>query len=277
MILLTAYLITRYGRRVRLGGRVALSGRDGNGAMVPTRAVATTMAMGAALLMATGPDALAGTRDTAAKETVAVSAADLMPMREATAQFLVTTEGDDDKLKREPVDVKIVQRGEGQSWRLQHAAWKSQDLHITGSRGVVQTGERLEARDSVVRMTPGVTMLPVTLRAGDVNESQAKVRVTNLRGNRVKAEGEYVRRVELVGRRVMQTPAGTFDVHVVRTTERFKFSMANARVVTTTCYALGVGPVHQHIDKSVTKLGLFTDRSSRTMVLSEPWTDASAE
>ncbi|MBI1374779.1 MAG: hypothetical protein GC159_18825 [Phycisphaera sp.] len=275
MILLAVYLVCRAHRRGWLDDATLLSAMR-------------TAGFGAALIGVTvigaidsahAADRHAGAADRRADAAEVVTAEQLMPLRAASARFTYTTnegahgdaaEGTADA--SQTVQVKIVAEDDAR-WRVDHATWKSQALRRGEGGSIVLMSERLTERDSDVRTTPGIAMLPGELREGQPITTRAKVRVTDLEGKHVKAEGEYTRRVEFIGRRVVETPLGSFDTRVVRTTEHFDFPLASADVVTTTSYLLGAGPVQQRIDKSVTKLGVFTDTSTRTLTLAEAWRD----
>jgi len=197
-----------------------------------------------------------------------VTAAQLLPLREAEARFVVTAGKD----KGRVINATLERDDEG--WRLDMGKMKDRRLRAAKDGAVTMPWTEVEDSDSTLRFSPAAQVLPAKLTKGKAVKTDGRVRISNIAGDRNKASGKFERTVTLIGRQRVTTPAGAFDAHNVRAVEKFDLGLADVLVTTDTHYAPGTGIVRQHVVSKVTKLGLFTSTEKTTIALQKPWSDS---
>jgi len=204
-----------------------------------------------------------GVVDAGDKDEVASST--LLPLVERDATFKVTAG------ERRGQTVRVSIASHDDHWRLIQPDFKTRHVTRGEDGALLMSQSYVKHKDSRLSFDPAVPLLPSTMAPGAIKEFRAAVRVTSLDGKRVKASGDCVRRVELLGQRRIEIGDEEVDVYRVRATERFDFTLAHVRVVTTTDFVPGVGQVRQQVSEKITRLGIFSSRSSYTLERAERW------
>ena len=119
--------------------------------------------------------------------------------------------------------------------------------------GEVLVSQEDELRDGVtVEYTPPLTVLSEKLIMHEPIERTSNMIVKNLHNGSVRDRGTCKYRVELLGKKEIQTPAGTFDAYIVQMDRHINLKLAEATVHSRTAYSPGWGWVGEEI-RCVTK------------------------
>lgn len=191
----------------------------------------------------------------------AVAATDLLKPRDATVIYKVT-EGPDVGHDR-----ALIVATDVQGWVATLTDWNQVKMSVTDT-GAVLTHFDVDFASKVrVVYQPPITVAPARLVMGAPFEGESNVEIRNLHDGSLRTMGKCLYRVELIGRQLVQTPAGRFDAFIVRTRRHMQLTLADAIVTSIDAYVPERAQVAHRLDKQVRFLGLLPTRSVREMRL----------
>lgn len=198
----------------------------------------------------------------ATQPTASVDADDLFELTPRLGEFVLVT--GEQKETRFPFRFELDR---GDTWRLVIEGKRTTYIKLDEDDHFVITREDDAEEGVSVKYDPPLVMLPDTLDHGEPFEGKSRMTVTNLKDGSSKAKGSCTYTVELLAEQRLITPAGTFDVHLVKTTRKMKLTLATAEVTTITAYAPHRGMVAELNEQVTRPLGLVAVRKSEELRL----------
>ncbi len=233
--------------------------------MNPTRdPIGSMMVLGLAMLLAgcaTGPREGAAPSEGYAA-TDAVAAADLLPLEAGKATYVRKRDG-----KESRVTFTLAQADKGWQWEAEDV--RSTTLVGGGKDGIAIARDIEFDEDADVRYDPPIPMLPARLEQGKAVTAKSRMTVYDASGKSTRAKGNCSVRIDLLGKRSIDTPAGAIDCYIVRTRREIRLDLASVDVVIHSAYAPDKGLVHQAVERHTKALGLFGGKSSDELVLAK--------
>lgn len=148
----------------------------------------------------------------------------------------------------------------GDHWRWTLEGVRMVHLHHAEMAAVVILMERELSEAVAVTYDPPLVILPNVLTMDQPVEQESQVTVTGLKDGSPRDQGRCRHRVQLLGKRTITTPAGTFQAYVVQTRREMDLQLAQVSVVSETAYAPGRGWVAEQIVRVTKPMKLFAFR-----------------
>lgn len=129
--------------------------------------------------------------------------------------------------------------------------------------GSVVVAREEDSRENVaVTYTPTLRMLPSRLTPHHVEEFDCQMVVRDLKDQSVRDKGDCRYSVEYLGEQRVQTPAGEFTAHMVRSTRQMNLNLASVRVTILSAYVPQRGNVLERVEETRRMLGLFSSKAT---------------
>lgn len=148
-------------------------------------------------------------------------------------------------------------QGEGVTWKD-----VTQDIHTMVMKDdggkLVMLSEEDVAENVAITYEPPFVLLPEKVAMGEKVTGETLMTVNHLKTGSKRDSGPCRYVVELLGMQTIQTPAGTFEAYVFKTTREIDLSLANVTVTIHTAHVPEVGIVMTRVEQKTKAIGIFT-------------------
>lgn len=158
-------------------------------------------------------------------------------------------------------------KSEGDTWQDM-----TKDIHkmvIKDDAGaLVMLSEEDVAENVAITYDPPFVLLPKKVVMGEKVTGQTTMTVNYLKTGKKRDSGPCHYVVELLGMQTIDTPAGSFDAYVFKTTREIDLSLAKVNITIHTAHVVDVGIVMTRVEQKTKAIGIFsmnkTEESRKT-------------
>lgn len=163
--------------------------------------------------------------------------------------------------------VRLVEAEDGQSWRAL-VGDRYESVFRINEEGDLVTGVEIDREENArVSYEPAIPVLPAEMVVGEVIEGEVRMVIRDLRRGTVRQQGPCRYELELLGRRAVATPAGTWEAWIVRTRRTADFGVAGFVLDQHEAYVEGVGRIAGHSVRRIRVLGAWLAPQTEELLL----------